>query len=113
MRGSGNIIGDAQSGHIKEIGLELYHRLLKDKIIELKNDSDSIDNDWSPQLNLGLSVLIPEKYIPNLNTRLFFYRKLAYLNTNSELTEVKKEMEERKAKLLKKEMIHLIKVVQN
>ena len=71
MRGSGNIIGDAQSGHIKEIGLELYHRLLKDKIIELKNDSDSIDNDWSPQLNLGLSVLIPEKYIPNLNTRLF------------------------------------------
>ena len=65
MRGSGNIIGDAQSGHIKEIGLELYHRLLKDKIIELKNDSDSIDNDWSPQLNLGLSVLIPEKYIQN------------------------------------------------
>ena len=76
MRGSGNIIGDAQSGHIKEIGLELYHRLLKDKIIELKNDSDSIDNDWSPQLNLGLSVLIPEKYIPNLNTRSVSYTHL-------------------------------------
>ena len=111
MRGSGNIIGDAQSGHIKEIGLELYHRLLKDKIIELKNDSDSIDNDWSPQLNLGLSVLIPEKYIPNLNTRLFFYRKLAYLNTNSELTEVKKEMEERFG-LMPNEVNHLFKITE-
>ena len=111
MRGSGNIIGDAQSGHIKEIGLELYHRLLKDKIIELKNDSDSIDNDWSPQLNLGLSVLIPEKYIPNLNTRLFFYRKLAYLNTNSELIEVKKEMEERFG-LMPNEVNHLFKITE-
>ena len=111
MRGSGNIIGDAQSGHIKEIGLELYHRLLKDKIIELKNDSDSIDNDWSPQLNLGLSVLIPEKYIPNLNTRLFFYRKLAYLNSNSELIEVKKEMEERFG-LMPNEVNHLFKITE-
>ena len=111
MRGSGNIIGDAQSGHIKEIGLELYHRLLKDKIIELKNDSASIDNDWSPQLNLGLSVLIPEKYIPNLNTRLFFYRKLAYLNSNSELIEVKKEMEERFG-LMPNEVNHLFKITE-
>ncbi len=111
MRGSGNIIGDAQSGHIKEIGLELYHRLLKDKIIELKNDSDLIDNDWSPQLNLGLSVLIPEKYIPNLNTRLFFYRKLAYLNSNSELIEVKKEIEERFG-LMPNEVNHLFKITE-
>ena len=80
MRGSGNIIGDAQSGHIREVGLELYHKLLKDKILELKSDTSTVDNEWSPQINLGLSVLIPEKYMPNLNTRLFYYRQLAYLS---------------------------------
>ena len=95
MRGSGNIIGDAQSGHIKEVGLELYHKLLKDKITELKSDTTTIDNEWSPQINLGLSVLIPEKYIPNLNTRLFYYRQLAYLNTNEELAQIKKDISER------------------
>ena len=44
MRGSGNIIGGEQSGHVKEVGLELYHRLLKDKINELRTDNKNIDN---------------------------------------------------------------------
>ena len=95
MRGSGNIIGDAQSGHIREVGLELYHKLLKDKILELKSDTSTVDNEWSPQINLGLSVLIPEKYMPNLNTRLFYYRQLAYLSSGEELSKIKEEMRER------------------
>ena len=95
MRGSGNIIGGEQSGHVKEVGLELYHRLLKDKINELRTDNKNIDNEWSPQLNLGLSVLIPESYIPNLNTRLYFYRKLAYLQSVEDLKLAKLEMFER------------------
>ncbi len=95
MRGSGNIIGDAQSGHIREVGLELYHKLLKDKILELKSDTSTVDNEWSPQINLGLSVLIPEKYMPNLNTRLFYYRQLAYLSLSEELSKIKEEMSER------------------
>ena len=95
MRGSGNIIGDAQSGHIREVGLELYHKLLKDKILELKSDTSTVDNEWSPQINLGLSVLIPEKYMPNLNTRLFYYRQLAYLSSGEELSKIKEEMSER------------------
>ncbi len=95
MRGSGNIIGDAQSGHIREVGLELYHKLLKDKILELKSDTSTVDNEWSPQINLGLSVLIPEKYMPNLNTRLFYYRQLAYLSSSEELSKIKEEMSER------------------
>ena len=79
IRGSGNILGDEQSGHIKEIGLELYHRLLKEKINEIKsNGQNTSDSEWSPQINLGLTVLIPEKYMPNLNSRLHYYRKLAY-----------------------------------
>ena len=95
MRGSGNIIGDAQSGHIREVGLELYHKLLKDKILELKSDTSTVDNEWSPQINLGLSVLIPEKYMPNLNTRLYYYRQLAYLSSGEELSKIKEEMSER------------------
>ena len=95
MRGSGNIIGDAQSGHIREVGLELYHKLLKDKILELKSDTSTVDNEWSPQINLGLSVLIPEKYMPNLNNRLFYYRQLAYLSSSEELSKIKEEMSER------------------
>ena len=111
IRGSGNIIGDQQSGHVREIGLELYHKLLKEKIIELRSDFHSLDAEWSPQINLGLNVLIPEKYMPNLNTRLYFYRKLAYLNNIAELREIKSEMLERFGPV-PDEVMHLIKITE-
>ena len=111
VRGSGNIIGDQQSGHIKEIGLELYHRLLKEKIIELRSDFHTLDAEWSPQINLGLNVLIPEQFIPNLNTRLYFYRKLAYLSNIGELKEIKNEMLERFGSI-PDEVFHLFKITE-
>ena len=111
IRGSGNIIGDQQSGHVREIGLELYHKLLKEKIIELRSDFHSLDAEWSPQINLGLNVLIPENYMPNLNTRLYFYRKLAYLNNVGELREIKSEMLERFGSV-PDEVLHLIKITE-
>ena len=92
IRGSGNILGDDQSGHIREIGLELYHRLLKEKIQELQDDGGSQQSEWSPQINLGIGVLIPTNYIGSLNTRLSFYRKLAYLNNKNKITDIKDEM---------------------
>ena len=111
VRGSGNIIGDQQSGHIREIGLELYHRLLKEKIIELRSDFHTLDAEWSPQINLGLNVLIPEQFIPNLNTRLYFYRKLAYLSNVGELKEIKNEMLERFGSI-PDEVFHLFKITE-
>ena len=111
VRGSGNIIGDQQSGHIREIGLELYHRLLKEKIIELRSDFHTLDAEWSPQINLGLNVLIPEQFIPNLNTRLYFYRKLAYLSNIGELKEIKNEMLERFGSI-PDEVFHLFKITE-
>ena len=111
IRGSGNIIGDQQSGHIREIGLELYHRLLKEKIIELRSDFHSLDAEWSPQINLGLNVLIPEQYVPNLNTRLYFYRRLAYLNNTSELKEIRDEMLDRFG-IIPDEVAHLLKITE-
>ena len=94
LRGSGNIIGDEQSGHIREIGLELYHRLLREKIDEIRsNGANSADTEWSPQISLGLSVLIPEKYMPNLNSRLHYYKKLAYAHTTEELGFIKEDIQ--------------------
>ncbi len=89
----------------------LYHRLLKEKIIELRSDFHSLDAEWSPQINLGLNVLIPEQYVPNLNTRLYFYRRLAYLNNTSELKEIRDEMLDRFG-IIPDEVAHLLKITE-
>ena len=81
IRGGGNLLGDEQSGHIKEIGVELYQQMLEDAVAELKAKGGpedlSLDRGWSPQINTGASVLIPEAYVPDLNVRLSLYRRLS------------------------------------
>ena len=79
IRGGGNLLGDEQSGHIREIGVELYQQMLEDAVTELKSaDVDlTVDRGWSPQINTGASVLIPEYYVPDLNVRLALYRRLS------------------------------------
>ncbi|THD63052.1 transcription-repair coupling factor [Phenylobacterium sp.] len=82
IRGGGNLLGEEQSGHIREIGVELYQQMLEDAVNDLKalagaeNTADS-DRGWSPQINTGAAVLIPEDYIPDLNVRLSLYRRLS------------------------------------
>ncbi|HEY0052612.1 MAG TPA: TRCF domain-containing protein, partial [Caulobacteraceae bacterium] len=80
IRGGGNLLGDEQSGHIKEIGVELYQQMLEDAVAELKEKGgeDIVDaRGWSPQINAGVAVLIPEHYVPDLNVRLALYRRLS------------------------------------
>jgi len=81
IRGGGNLLGDAQSGHIREIGVELYQQMLEDAVTELKATGTgaqaSLDRGWSPQINTGAAVLIPEAYVPDLNVRLALYRRLS------------------------------------
>ncbi|HEX6858957.1 MAG TPA: transcription-repair coupling factor [Caulobacteraceae bacterium] len=81
IRGGGNLLGDEQSGHIKEIGVELYQQMLEDAVAELrarKGDEEAhADRSWSPQINTGAAVLIPEEYVPDLNVRLALYRRLS------------------------------------
>ena len=82
IRGGGNLLGDEQSGHIKEIGVELYQQMLEDAVAELraKGGADALvidDRGWSPQINTGAAVLIPEDYVPDLNVRLSLYRRLS------------------------------------
>jgi transcription-repair coupling factor (superfamily II helicase) len=83
MRGSGNLLGDQQSGHVREVGVELYQSMLEDAVNALKAggaDEDVVD-EWSPQINLGVAVLIPETYVEDLTTRLSLYRRLADVDT--------------------------------
>ena len=81
IRGGGNLLGEAQSGHIREIGVELYQQMLEDAVAELKvagpGHPASLDRGWSPQINTGAAVLIPETYVPDLNVRLALYRRLS------------------------------------
>jgi len=81
IRGGGNLLGDEQSGHIREIGVELYQQMLEDAVAELKArvGSEGLipDRGWSPQINTGAAVLIPEDYVPDLNVRLALYRRLS------------------------------------
>ena len=81
IRGGGNLLGDEQSGHIKEIGVELYQQMLEDAVAELRQErrqgGGGLIRGWSPQINAGAAVLIPEEYVPDLNVRLSLYRRLS------------------------------------
>ncbi|ESQ89590.1 transcription-repair coupling factor [Asticcacaulis sp. AC460] len=80
IRGGGNLLGHEQSGHIREIGVELYQQMLEDAVAELRQKSDENLSDhrsWSPQINAGAAVMIPESYISDLNIRLALYRRVS------------------------------------
>lgn len=87
LRGAGNLLGEEQSGHIKEVGFELYQAMLEETIAKLKSGEieGTPEDEWAPQLNLGVPVTIPESYIPDLDVRLGLYRRLAELTTKVEL----------------------------
>ena len=72
IRGAGNLLGDEQSGHIREVGYELYQQMLQDTIAEIQAGGGMPVNDqgWSPQIALGIPVMLPEFYISDLNLRL-------------------------------------------
>ena len=94
IRGSGNIVGAEQSGHIKEVGIELYYKMLNETISELKNEK-KVDSDWSPSINLGFSFNIPDNYIVNLDIRMQIYRRISGIEEIEELREVIKNLEDR------------------
>ena len=86
MRGGGNLLGEEQSGHIREVGVELYQSMLEEAVAALREgrEDDVSEKSWSPQINVGASVLIPEDYVADLNVRLSLYRRLADLDSDQE-----------------------------
>ena len=89
LRGAGNLLGEEQSGHIRDVGYELYQSMLEDTIARLRSGEltglNVADDEWSPQINLGVAVLIPEAYVPDLDVRLGLYRRLSQLAGKVEL----------------------------
>src|SRR5262249_29263385 len=80
LRGAGNLLGEEQSGHVREVGIELYQHMLEEAVASLRSgEAEEQEDVWSPQINLGASVLIPEDYVPDLNVRMALYRRLGDL----------------------------------
>ena len=86
IRGAGNLLGDEQSGHIKEVGFELYQSMLEETVAALKEgDVEETPDHWSPHISIGIPVLIPESYVPDLQLRMSLYRRLADLSDAREI----------------------------
>ncbi|HET6379081.1 MAG TPA: transcription-repair coupling factor [Methylocella sp.] len=96
IRGAGNLLGDEQSGHIKEVGYELYQDMLREAVEALKAGiEEPAEEAWSPSITLGTPVTIPESYVPDLQLRLTLYRRLAALETDSDIESFAAEMIDR------------------
>jgi transcription-repair coupling factor (superfamily II helicase) len=86
IRGAGNLLGEEQSGHIKEVGYELYQQMLEDAVSQLKAGvEEPAEDQWSPTIAVGAPVMIPEEYVSDLQLRLGLYRRLATLETDAEI----------------------------
>jgi transcription-repair coupling factor (superfamily II helicase) len=96
IRGAGNLLGEEQSGHIKEVGFELYQSMLEEAIVNLKAGvAEPAADRWSPQITIGMPVLIPEDYVSDLAVRLSLYRRLADLDTEEEIENFGAELRDR------------------
>jgi transcription-repair coupling factor (superfamily II helicase) len=98
IRGAGNLLGDEQSGHIKEVGIVLYQQMLEEAVAEAKSAGDFEDEiveQWSPQIDIGIPVLIPNDYVPDLGIRLSLYRQIADLMDRAEIDAFVAEMIDR------------------
>jgi transcription-repair coupling factor (superfamily II helicase) len=85
LRGGGNLLGEEQSGHIRDVGVELYQSMLEEAVASLRGDTGAEeDGEWSPQINAGGAVLIPDYYVADLDLRLQLYRRLSSLDDKAE-----------------------------
>jgi transcription-repair coupling factor (superfamily II helicase) len=99
IRGAGNLLGDEQSGHIKEVGFELYQSMLEDAILEQKAGATERREEFTPQINVEAPILIPEHYVPDLDLRMGLYRRLGELEDRQGVEEFAAELIDRFGKL--------------
>ncbi|WP_121063625.1 transcription-repair coupling factor [Chachezhania antarctica] len=103
IRGAGNLLGEEQSGQMRDVGYELYQQMLEEAIAKIKSGEmeglSESDDQWAPQINLGVPVLIPEDYVPDLDVRLGLYRRLSGLTSKVEMEGFAAELIDRFGKL--------------
>lgn len=99
IRGAGNLLGQEQSGHIREIGVSLYQKMLAEAIRNLRRKDTSspkeISDDYSPQISVGLPVLIPDTYISDLDVRMNLYHRLGDMKDLAEVESMRAELLDR------------------
>ena len=112
IRGAGNLLGEEQSGHIREVGFELYQAMLEEAVMALKGGEGAmIEDQWSPRINLGTSVLIPEAFVPDLQVRLGLYRRLSAADSHEAIESFAAELIDRFGPL-PEEVRHLLDIVE-
>ena len=102
IRGAGNLLGDEQTGHIREVGIELYQQMLEDAVADIRageGKRTGQERDWTPNISLGLPVLIPEAYVRDLPVRLGLYRRIGGLASDQETDAMAAELIDRFGKL--------------
>ncbi|UJQ95032.1 transcription-repair coupling factor [Mariluticola halotolerans] len=97
IRGAGNLLGDEQSGHIREVGFELYQAMLEEAVASLRagETEGETEGEWSPQISLGMPVMIPEDYVSDLQVRMQLYRRLGDLSETRDIDEFGAELIDR------------------
>ena len=112
IRGAGNLLGDEQSGHIKEVGFELYQSMLEDAIVELKAGGISPRaEEFTPQISVDAPIMIPEEYVPDLDLRMGLYRRLGELEDRQAIDAFAAELIDRFG-ALPPETANLMKIVE-
>ena len=111
IRGAGNLLGDEQSGHIREVGFELYQSMLEEAVAAMKGGDLEAADKWSPEIQLGTSIMIPETYISDLQLRLGLYRRLSGLEKREEIDAFAAELVDRFGPL-PPEVEHLLDVME-
>ena len=111
IRGAGNLLGEEQSGHIKEVGFELYQQMLEEAVLSLKAGlAEPAEDRWAPQITIGTPVLIPEDYVADLSVRLSLYRRLAEIEDERDIDGFAAELADRFGPL-PQEVEHLLALV--
>ncbi|WP_374450101.1 DEAD/DEAH box helicase, partial [Stella sp.] len=96
IRGAGNLLGEEQSGHVREVGVELYQQLLEEAVAEARGlAEDAAGEGWTPQIAIGTAVLIPEGYVADLGVRLGLYRRISTLVDRREIDAFAAELGDR------------------
>ena len=115
IRGSGNILGEEQSGHIKEVGVALYQHMLEEEIARLKAGELAQDKqaaaEWAPQITTGIPIMIPETYVKDLGVRLGLYKRIGEIKDRAGLLDMREELVDRFGKL-PPEVDNLLKTVE-
>src|SRR5207237_6095407 len=111
IRGAGNLLGEEQSGQVREVGIELYQQMLEEAVANLKAGITApVADSWSPQITIGTPIMIPEDYVADLPVRLALYRRLAEIGDEREIDAFAAELADRFGKL-PIEVEHLLQVV--